>query len=157
MFNFETKRICFVTYHQFFLLLERQNKLGPYTGCVRQNENPTNFKILKEPLLVQRQTLHQQKALDLSFLELEAQGSGSIMGVPCPFGAKSVFCWLLTGAWRVFDAFRGEKAWCRSDNATLSNFLSPKSWDQELFADVRFVSVIAMVLSESWKLVGFLK
>ena len=53
MFNFETKRICFVTYHQFFLLLERQNKLGPYTGCVRQNENPTNFKILKEPLLVQ--------------------------------------------------------------------------------------------------------
>ena len=29
-------------------------------------ENPTNFKILKEPLLVQTQTLHQQKALDLS-------------------------------------------------------------------------------------------
>ena len=25
------------------------------TGCVRQNENPTNFKILNKPLLVQRQ------------------------------------------------------------------------------------------------------
>ena len=33
------------------------------TGCVSQNENPTNFKILKESLLVQKQTLHQQKAL----------------------------------------------------------------------------------------------
>jgi hypothetical protein len=29
------------------------------------------FTILKEPLLVQKQTIHQQKALDLSFLETE--------------------------------------------------------------------------------------
>jgi hypothetical protein len=49
------------------------------TGCVRQNENPTNFKILKQPLLVQKQTLHQQKALDLSYLEPEGQGRGIIM------------------------------------------------------------------------------
>ena len=38
-----------------------------FTGCVRQNENPTNFKILKKPLLVLKQTKPQQKALDLSF------------------------------------------------------------------------------------------
>ena len=38
-------------------------------GCVRQNENPTDFKIVKEPLLVQKQMLHQQKALDLCYLE----------------------------------------------------------------------------------------
>ena len=31
------------------------------------------------------------------------------------------------------------------------NFLSAKSWDQELSADVSFVSVLAMVLSEYWK------
>ena len=37
------------------------------TGCVRQNKNPTNFKIVKEPLLVLKQTTPQQKALDLSF------------------------------------------------------------------------------------------
>ena len=43
------------------------------TGCVRQNENPTEFKIVNEPLLVQKQMLHQQKALDLSYLELEGQ------------------------------------------------------------------------------------
>ena len=38
-----------------------------YTGCGSHFENPTNFKILTEPLLVQKQTIPQQKALDLSF------------------------------------------------------------------------------------------
>ena len=37
------------------------------TGCASHFGNPTNFKIVKEPLLVQKQILHQQKALDLSF------------------------------------------------------------------------------------------
>ena len=37
------------------------------TGWVRQKENPTDFKIVKEPLLLQKQKLHQQKAQDLSF------------------------------------------------------------------------------------------
>ena len=50
------------------------------------------FNILKEPLLVQKQTIHQQKALYFSYLELEAQGRGSIIGVPRLFGAKSIFC-----------------------------------------------------------------
>ena len=40
-------------------------KKSAFTGCIRQNENPTDFEIVKEPLLVQKQTLHQQKALDL--------------------------------------------------------------------------------------------
>ena len=38
-------------------------------------------------------------------------------------------------------------AWHPPDNATPSNFLFPKSLDQELSADVSFVSVLAMVLS----------
>ena len=33
------------------------------TGCVIQNENPTKFKIVKKPLLIQKQTLQQQKAI----------------------------------------------------------------------------------------------
>ena len=41
--------------------------LAPHTGCVRQNENPTRFKIVKEPLPIQNQTINQQKALDFSF------------------------------------------------------------------------------------------
>jgi hypothetical protein len=32
------------------------------------------FNILKEPLQVQRQTIHQQKALNLSYLEPEVEG-----------------------------------------------------------------------------------
>ena len=48
---------------------------------------------------------------------------------------------------RLFT-FRGERAWHPPDNATPSNFLVPKSLDQELSADVSFVSVLAMVLSE---------
>ena len=48
-------------------------------------------------------------------------------------------------------AFRGEGAWHPPDDATPSNFLFPKSLDQELSADVSFVSVQAMVLSEYWK------
>jgi hypothetical protein len=47
---------------------------------------------MKEPLLVQKQTLQLQKALDFRSLELEAQGRGSIMGMPHLFGAKSIFC-----------------------------------------------------------------
>ena len=49
------------------------------TGCGSHFENPTNFKILKESLVVQKQALHQQKALDLSYLEPEGQGRGIIM------------------------------------------------------------------------------
>ena len=37
------------------------------TGCGSHFENLTNFKILKEPLLVLKQTIHQKKALNLSF------------------------------------------------------------------------------------------
>ena len=48
---------------------------------------------------------------------------------------------------RLFT-FRGERAWHPPDNATPSNFLVPKSLDQDLSADVSFVSVLAMVLSE---------
>ena len=48
---------------------------------------------------------------------------------------------------RIFT-FHGEQAWHLPDNATSSNFLFPKGLDQELSADVSFVSELAMVLSE---------
>ena len=60
------------------------------TGCASHFGNPTNFKILKEPLLVQKQTLHLQKAHDLGYLEPEGKGRGSIRRLPRPLGAKSV-------------------------------------------------------------------
>ena len=49
----------------------RTNSLGMMsmvgTGCVRQNENHANFKIVKKVLLVLKQTIPQQKTLDFSF------------------------------------------------------------------------------------------
>ena len=48
------------------------------------------FNILKEPLVVQRQTLHLQKAHDLGYLETEAQGRDTLRRAPRPLRAKSV-------------------------------------------------------------------
>ena len=59
--------------------------------CFNQNKNklcslhsPAFFKILKEPALLQKQTVPHMKALLFSFLELEEQGHGIIMGAPSP-------------------------------------------------------------------------
>ena len=57
-----------------------------------ENFAPTFFNILKELLLVQKQTIHQQKAWDLSYSEPEKQGRGAIRRVPRLFGTKRIFC-----------------------------------------------------------------
>jgi len=49
------------------------------------------FNILKEPLVVQKQTKHQQKAHDLSYLELEGQGRGFIRRVPRSLAVRAYF------------------------------------------------------------------
>ena len=46
---------------------------------------------LKEPLLVQKSTIHQQKALDLSFFLALKSGRGIIRGLPRPLAVKSIF------------------------------------------------------------------
>ena len=61
---------------------------------------PAFFNILKEPLIVQRQMIHQQKAHDLSYLELEEQGRGTIRRVTRPLAAKAYFVEFYG---RVFD------------------------------------------------------
>jgi hypothetical protein len=85
------------------------------TRCRSHFKNPTNFKILKEPLLVQKQTLHQQKALNLSYLEPEGQGWGILMRVwqchrkqrvknpprACKKSSKNAFC--AKWAWHPHD------------------------------------------------------
>ena len=50
----------------------RQRRRAAYigdlsTGCASHFGNPTNFKIVKESLLVLKQMILQQKALDFSF------------------------------------------------------------------------------------------
>jgi len=49
------------------------------------------FNILKELLVVQKQTKYQQKAHDLSYLELEGQGRGFIRRVPRPLAVRAYF------------------------------------------------------------------
>ena len=48
------------------------------------------FNILTEPLLVQKHTIRQQKAWDLSYLEPERQGHGMVRWVPRPHAAKDI-------------------------------------------------------------------
>ena len=48
------------------------------------------FNILTEPMLVQKQTIHQQKAWDLSYLEPEEQRRGMVRRVPRPLAAKDI-------------------------------------------------------------------
>ena len=48
------------------------------------------FNILTEPLLVQKPTIHQQKAWDLSYLELEGHERGMVRRVPRPLAAKDI-------------------------------------------------------------------
>ena len=48
------------------------------------------FNILTEPLLVQKPTIHQQKAWDLNYLESEEQGRGMVRRVPRPLAAKDI-------------------------------------------------------------------
>ena len=43
------------------------NGVYPSTGCKSPNDTFVKINIQKEPLLVQKQTIHQQRALDLSF------------------------------------------------------------------------------------------
>ena len=45
---------------------------------------------MTERLLVQKQTVYQQKACDLSYLETEEQGCGMVRRVPRPLAAKDI-------------------------------------------------------------------
>ena len=53
--------------------------------------SPAVFNILKEPFIVQKETLNQQKGLDLSYLDLEGQGRGIVRRAPHPNFIKSKF------------------------------------------------------------------
>ena len=48
------------------------------------------YNILTEPLLVQKRTIHQQKAWDLSYLEPEVHRRGMVRRVPRPLSAKDI-------------------------------------------------------------------
>ena len=56
--------------------------------CHFEKKSQAFFNILTEPLLVQKQTIHQQKAWDLSYLELKGKGRGMVSRMPRLLAAK---------------------------------------------------------------------
>jgi hypothetical protein len=58
--------------------------------CHFEKKSQAFFNILTEPLLVQKQTIHQQKAWDLSYLEPDGKGRGMVRRVPRPLAAKDI-------------------------------------------------------------------
>ena len=61
---------------------------------LEQKKPPVFFKILKEPILVQKKYMPHMKALILSFFEPEQQGRGIIMGEPRPPPVNDVIYFL---------------------------------------------------------------
>ena len=53
--------------------------------------SPAFANILKEPLIIQQQTITCKKALNLSFLMLKGHRSGTFEAGPCPLAVKSIF------------------------------------------------------------------
>ena len=70
-----TQGIPSLQIHAHALEKERFGTFCTGTRCDSHFRNPAVFKILKKTLLLQRQTLHLQKALDLCYLEPKGQGS----------------------------------------------------------------------------------
>ena len=75
--------------------------------------SPAFFKILKELTLLQKQTIPHIKDLLSSFLEPEEQGSGNIMGAPCPHPITFL------GSWRPSEVDE-TKTECFTSNLSIS-------------------------------------
>ena len=58
--------------------------------CHFEKKSQAFFNILTEPLLVQKQMIHQQEAWDLSYLEPERKGRGMVRRVPRQLAAKDI-------------------------------------------------------------------
>ena len=109
---------------------------------------------LKEPLLVQKQTIHQQKALDFSFHLAPWKWAWHYQEAATPSRREKHILLNFTAARRVFDFFTSMTSLEVNCKDTSTFRVSFESWNQGLFAGVSFVSVLAMVLSEYWKPLG---
>ena len=83
---------------EYYKTLEENFRIKIISTISQNEENyknifsPASFNILKELLLVQKQTLHQQKGLDVSFIWHPENGRGMIGRAPHLLAAKSIFC-----------------------------------------------------------------
>ena len=127
---------------------------GPITICTRCGSHFENLPSMALPRPHDNAPplpFRLQIALDLSYLEPEGQGRGIIMRVWRCHRRQGVKNSPRTCKKSTKNAFRGERAWRPPETVTPTFKVSNKSWDPGLSADVAFVSVLAMVLSEYWK------
>ena len=87
---------------------------------LEQKKPPAFFKILKEPILVQKKYMPHMKALILSFFEPEQQGRGIIMGAPRPPPVKVVIYFLS-------EAVEAKWGWWNKNQCFISNPRIPKN------------------------------
>ena len=108
------------------------------------------FNLLKEPLLVQKQTIPQQKALDFSFNLAPWKWAWHYQEAATPSRREKHILLNFMGARRVFDFLTSMTSLEVNFKDTSFFRVSFKSWNQGLSAEVLFASLLAMVLSESW-------
>ena len=116
------------------------------TGCGSHFRNPAPFNILKKPLLVLKQTIHQQKALYFSFNLAPWKWAWHYHEAATPSCPQITF---FTPRSPMLFAAGGRGALLVVPRPVSGCQI--QSWYPGLFTDVLFVSVIAMVLSGYWK------
>ena len=109
----------------------------------------SNF--LKEWLLVQKQTIHQQKSLDFSFHLPPWKWAWHYQEAARPSRRKKHILFNLKAARWVFDFLTSMTSIEVNFKDTSTFRVSFESWNKGLFVDVMFVSIVAIVLSEYWK------
>ena len=116
------------------------------TGCNSIFWKIFKFKIWKKPMLVQKQKIHQQKALDYSLNLTPWKWVWHYHEAATRSRRRTTF-FTLRGT--MLFAARGRGALLIKPSPL--SVSQTKSWNQGLSADVSFVSVLFMVLSEYWK------
>ena len=106
---------------------------------------------MKEPLLVAKQTIPQQKALDLSFNLAPWKWAWHYQEAATPSRREKHILLNFTGARRIFDFLTSMTSLEVNFKDTSTFRVLFESWSQGLFADVSFVSIVAIVYSEYWK------
>ena len=96
--------------------------------CFNQNKNKlcslhslAFSKILKEPTILQKQTIPHMKALPISFQEPEGQRCGIIKGAPCPHPVTFLYLFFLRSS-RPSEVDQTKTEWFFLPNLPISGY-----------------------------------
>ena len=115
------------------------------TYLKKLKNSPVFFKILKEPNLLQKQTIPHIKALLFSFLEPEEQGHGIIMEVPRPHPVTFLYLFFLR-SWRPSEVDE-TKTECFISNLPISGSQKSLGFDYNVIESWKNVCLKCINLS----------